>query len=138
LSARVYFDAERVDIGSTVVDRQRERAAVLIGRVRRIELVTSDNRVVATVAADALPAPAIAPSAPPTQPVPVKSGPTPAELETARRKKLDEQEAEQTRKSLEGLHKSAEKEQKCVAEGMKVDPGMGKALRDAVAACMAK
>ena len=139
LSARVYFDAERVDIGSTVGERQREPAAVLIAKLQRIEVVDSSDRVVATIDGAALPAPAARAAAPAPAATPVKAGPTPAELETERRRRLDQQEAEQAAHINDKAKAQIQKENKCSAEASKVDGNlMSKAYRDAYAACMAK
>jgi hypothetical protein len=139
LSARVYFDAERVDLGSAVYDRQREPAAVLLAKVRRVDIVDAGNQVVATIAGDALPAPVTRTNTPPTVQAPVKTGPTPAEIETERRRKLDEQEAERSRQISERLNQQVQKQVKCATEASKVDGNTAsKAYRDAYTACMAK
>jgi hypothetical protein len=140
LSALVYFDAERVDIGSTAIDRQRQPAAVLLAKVQKIEIVDSGNQVLATIEGSALPAPVTpASTPPPAAKAPVKTGPTPAEIETERRRKLDEQEAERSRQISERLNQQVQKPVKCAAEASKVNGNtLSKAYQDAFAACMAK
>jgi len=139
LSARVYFDAERVDIGSAAYDRQREPTAVLLAKVQKIDIVDSGNQVVATIAGDKLPVPVTRTTTPPAVQAPVKSGPTPAEIETERRRKLDQQEAERSRQISERLNQQVQKQVKCATEASKVDGNtVSKAYQDAFAACMAK
>jgi hypothetical protein len=150
LTARVYFDADHVEVGERIFD-QRSPSGVLLAKVQKIEVLDPDNVVIATIAASALPAPAIAPPAPssPTPPQPPTAAaprrPTAAETEA----EVQRRNAENSAKVSEALNRAtaeqikqamaaAEKDQKCRADAGKVnkDP-QSKAYQDAYAACRA-
>jgi hypothetical protein len=151
LTARVYFNADHVEIGERVFARERSPSAVLVGKVEKIEVLDFDNAVIAVVAAAALPAPAIvtAPSLP-TGPPPAPAAATPRRPSAAETEaEVQRQNAENSRKVSEALNRATaekikqamaaiEKENKCRAEAAKVNKEpQSKAYKDAYAACQA-
>lgn len=152
LTARVYFDAERVEIGERVFANDRSATAVLVGKVQKVEILDFDNAVIATIAAAALPPPAVAtaPSAP-AVPTPASSAATPRRPTAAETEaEIQRKNAANTQKVLDSLHQSleqnvkpptdatAEKDKNCRAQAAKVnkDP-QSRPYRDAYAACQA-
>jgi hypothetical protein len=68
LTARVLFDAQRVELSERAIERSRARFGVLFGRVNSIEIVSADGRVIASLAPSDLPAPAPRVTEAPPQP----------------------------------------------------------------------
>jgi hypothetical protein len=150
LSARVYFDADHVEMGERVFDGARTPTAILVGKIEKIEVLDFDNGLITTIAAAELPPPAVA------TPAPAPAGPPPAPAATPRRPTAAETEADVQRRNAENSQKvsealnrdtaekirkgmeAIEKDTKCRADATKVnrDP-QSKAYKDAYAACQA-
>jgi hypothetical protein len=74
-TAKVFFDAERVVLGTRTLARQPERVAVLLARVQRVEVLDPDGQLLTSIQASSLPSPppatvATPPPARPAAPVP--------------------------------------------------------------------
>jgi hypothetical protein len=72
LTARVLFEAQKVELSERTIERRRAKFGVLYGRVSGIEIVSADGRVIASLAPSDLAAPSAratdAPSAQPPRP----------------------------------------------------------------------
>lgn len=77
LTARVLFDAQRVELSERTIDRTRARFGVLFGRLNKIEIVSADGRVIASLAPSDLPAP-VARTTEAARPTPEKPAASPS------------------------------------------------------------
>jgi Domain of unknown function (DUF4852) len=63
-TATLFFEAERVVLGERMVARKPTRNAVLLARVKRVDVFDPDGKLITSFPADSLPPPTRAPSAP--------------------------------------------------------------------------
>ena len=89
LSARIYFDAERVELSEQKIDRKTTRSsAVLFSKVRAIQVIDPDGQILVSHSAASLPTPVPRQSAAPT---PVAPSKVPTETDAERIKRQSEE-----------------------------------------------
>jgi hypothetical protein len=62
-TATLFFEVERVVLGERIVDRKPTRNAVLLARLQKLDVFDPDGKLITSIPADALPAPAATSSA---------------------------------------------------------------------------
>ena len=154
LTARVFFDVDRVELTDRVIQRQTHKSGVIFAKVDRMEIFDPDGRLNASIPASSLPAPSPAStdaspvatppgagtSAPPRATTPGGGGPaSDAAIERQR------EEARRNQERMEALQKAsaargaqAQKEMRCVVRAMKKTGGdeNSKAYKTEFEACM--
>jgi hypothetical protein len=146
-TATLFFDAERVVLGERFVARKPTTNAVLLARVKRLDVFDPDGKLITSFPADSLPPPEPAQTAPAPAPRPAPqpspSQPGNAERERPRLQEMNEKMNEMTarinRRTVIGqaiLRDTQARVQACIQLALKVHPDRASpANQRAVQAC---
>ena len=117
LTAKAYFDADRVELSHRTVDGRKARYGVLFARLQRIDIHGPDNELLTSFTPDSLPAPAARPTA--TAPPATKPPPEQTETLGERQAKIDQHVTAKTNALVADLKKKAEAQQAQAAAASK-------------------
>jgi hypothetical protein len=109
LTAKLYFDADRVELSHRTVDGQKARYGVLFAKLQRIDVHGPDNELLTSFTPDSLPAPAARPTT--TVPTAAKLPPEQKETLAERQAKINQDVTVKTNTILDDLKKKAEAQQ---------------------------
>jgi hypothetical protein len=112
LSARIYFDAERVELSEQNLDRKTTRtSAVLFAKVRAITVRDAEGQVLVSHSAAALPTPVARQSAAPT---PVAPSKVPTETQAERIKRISDETSKRIEEFSAAARERSEQQAKLV------------------------
>ena len=109
LTARVYFDADRVELSYRTVDGQKARYGLLFAKLHRIDIHGPDKELLTSFKAESLPAPAARPTT--TAPPAPKPPPEQSETLAERQAKINQDVTVKTNSIVADLKKKAEAQQ---------------------------
>jgi hypothetical protein len=106
LTAKVFFDADRVELSQRNIGGLKARYALLFARLQRIDIHGPDNELLTSFTSDVLPAPAARPAK--TQPAAQTLAPEQRETLGERQKKIDQDVGAKTKDILADLKKKSD------------------------------
>ena len=106
LSARVYFDADRVELSHRTVGGRKARYGLLFARLQRIDIHGPDNELLTSFTPDSLPAPAARSTT--TEPPAAKSPPEQKETLGERQAKINQDVTTKTNATVADLKKKSD------------------------------